>query len=75
MLNQSFNRSILKSGNKTRLDSTRFTTWTGSNFNNNANTFDDMQMPSTQGGSKLDEAYRRTRTLIDELISAVEEKR
>ena len=49
MLSQSFNRSILKSANKTRLDSTRFTTWTGSNFNNHTTVFDEMQ-----GGSKLD---------------------
>lgn len=70
MLNQSFNRSILKSGNKTRLDSTRFTTWTTTAFNNNTTTLD-----HSQGGSKLDETYRRTRTLIDELIEAVQQKR
>lgn len=62
-MSQSFNHSMMKSG-KARLDSTRFTTWTGTNFNNNTTVLDDMQSGHMRG-SKLDEAYRRTRTLID----------
>jgi hypothetical protein len=56
---------MMKSG-KARLDSTRFTTWTGTNFNNNTTVLDDMQ-PGHMHGLKLDEAYRRTRTLINKI--------
>lgn len=71
MLNRT-NCSILKSANKTGLDSTKFTTCTATNFQNNSTTLDEIQQSQS---SKLDLAYRKTRTLIDELIEAVQEKK
>ena len=53
--------SILKSGNKTTgLDSTKYTSFNGTTFNNSSNTFNnDFKI------SKLDKAYKNACLLLD----------
>ncbi len=65
------NNSILKSANKTiGLDSTKYTSVNGTAINNTSTTFNnDFKV------SNIDKAYKNACALIDELISAMQQKK
>ncbi len=60
MLSHSQSHSFFKEANKTGLDTTRFTTFNGSNFYNNSQTIGEVQKTS-----RYDDFFRKTRVLID----------